>query len=348
MMRLHRPELGLQPVRSRQRQPLRGGVHHNANAIAADILAAKRPDRAAAALAGGRRRGRPAAKRAMTSHDYVGALTTAEASVQTVLEVRPGPRRCRRGIRTAGRCCRSRNRGRTAASSATPPSTRIGPARSARSRRDAPTERGPDEALARPAAHERVRCPAARPAVHVTMPLARVRRHSRRTSSRRGPRAPTGSSRRRAIRSTARSSSRRAPAARGRALRGRLRQRRPRRPPRARRARHQHARRAHPRDGGADDRAPARSRPPRRRGRPARPPRRPWSFAPTFMLGRGLDGKTLGIVGFGRIGREVARLAEAFGMRVVQSRLAGGSLDGAARRGRRRHASIAAQAETRP
>ena len=45
----------------------------------------------------------------------------------------------------------------------------------------------------------------------------------------------------------------------------------------------------------------------------------PWNFAPTFMLGRGLDGLTLGIVGFGRIGQEVGRLAEAFGMRVVQS-----------------------------
>jgi lactate dehydrogenase-like 2-hydroxyacid dehydrogenase len=45
----------------------------------------------------------------------------------------------------------------------------------------------------------------------------------------------------------------------------------------------------------------------------------PWSFAPTFMLGSGLDGKTLGIVGLGRIGREVARLGEAFGMRVTSS-----------------------------
>jgi lactate dehydrogenase-like 2-hydroxyacid dehydrogenase len=32
------------------------------------------------------------------------------------------------------------------------------------------------------------------------------------------------------------------------------------------------------------------------------------------MLGRGLAGRTLGIVGAGRIGREVARLAEALGM----------------------------------
>jgi glyoxylate reductase len=43
----------------------------------------------------------------------------------------------------------------------------------------------------------------------------------------------------------------------------------------------------------------------------------PWSWAPTFMLGRGLSGKTLGIVGLGRIGRAVALLAEGFGMRVA-------------------------------
>ena len=48
-----------------------------------------------------------------------------------------------------------------------------------------------------------------------------------------------------------------------------------------------------------------------------------WALAPTFMLGEGLAGKTLGIVGLGRIGREVARLAEAFGMRVVQTRGSG-------------------------
>jgi glyoxylate reductase len=45
----------------------------------------------------------------------------------------------------------------------------------------------------------------------------------------------------------------------------------------------------------------------------------PWGFAPTFMLGTGLAGRTLGIVGRGRIGSEVARLGEAFGMRVVHS-----------------------------
>lgn len=45
--------------------------------------------------------------------------------------------------------------------------------------------------------------------------------------------------------------------------------------------------------------------------------RQPWILAPGFMLGSGLGGRTLGIVGLGRIGRDVARLAEAFGMTVV-------------------------------
>jgi glyoxylate reductase len=45
--------------------------------------------------------------------------------------------------------------------------------------------------------------------------------------------------------------------------------------------------------------------------------RAPWSFSLEFMLGEGLDGKTLGIVGPGRIGRETARLAEAFGARAI-------------------------------
>jgi glyoxylate reductase len=51
---------------------------------------------------------------------------------------------------------------------------------------------------------------------------------------------------------------------------------------------------------------------------------KPWGFAPTFMLGEGLDGKTLGVVGMGRIGSEVARFAEALGMRVVHSSRSGG------------------------
>ena len=47
--------------------------------------------------------------------------------------------------------------------------------------------------------------------------------------------------------------------------------------------------------------------------------REPWAWAPTFMLGHGLAGRTLGIVGLGHIGREVARLAVALGMKVVHS-----------------------------
>ena len=42
-----------------------------------------------------------------------------------------------------------------------------------------------------------------------------------------------------------------------------------------------------------------------------------WQPSPTFMLGEGLDGKTLGVVGAGRIGRETARLGTALGMQVV-------------------------------
>lgn len=49
-----------------------------------------------------------------------------------------------------------------------------------------------------------------------------------------------------------------------------------------------------------------------------------WQWAPTFMLGSGLAGRTLGVVGRGRIGGEVARLAEAFGMRVVHASRRGG------------------------
>jgi len=39
----------------------------------------------------------------------------------------------------------------------------------------------------------------------------------------------------------------------------------------------------------------------------------PWQFTLEFMLGESLEGKVLGIVGAWRIGRETARLAEAFG-----------------------------------
>lgn len=43
----------------------------------------------------------------------------------------------------------------------------------------------------------------------------------------------------------------------------------------------------------------------------------PWHFDLGFMLGRGLQGKTLGIVGLGQIGQAVARRARAFGMSIT-------------------------------
>jgi glyoxylate reductase len=45
--------------------------------------------------------------------------------------------------------------------------------------------------------------------------------------------------------------------------------------------------------------------------------RDPWRFSLEFMLGESLDGKVLGVVGPGRIGRETARLAEAFGATTI-------------------------------
>jgi glyoxylate reductase len=53
-----------------------------------------------------------------------------------------------------------------------------------------------------------------------------------------------------------------------------------------------------------------------------------WIWAPNLMLGRGLGGLTLGLVGHGRIGQAVERLALAHGMHVVwTSRGRGQSLD---------------------
>ena len=43
------------------------------------------------------------------------------------------------------------------------------------------------------------------------------------------------------------------------------------------------------------------------------------TWGPNFMLGADLAGATLGIVGFGRIGRAVARRASGFGMRIIFS-----------------------------
>lgn len=44
--------------------------------------------------------------------------------------------------------------------------------------------------------------------------------------------------------------------------------------------------------------------------------RTPWQWRPDFFLGAGLQGRRLGIVGMGRIGRAVARRAMAFGLTV--------------------------------
>jgi glyoxylate reductase len=52
-----------------------------------------------------------------------------------------------------------------------------------------------------------------------------------------------------------------------------------------------------------------------------------WIWAPTFMLGTTLRGRVLGIVGLGRIGREVARLAQAFGMEVIYTSRSGPQKD---------------------
>ena len=43
----------------------------------------------------------------------------------------------------------------------------------------------------------------------------------------------------------------------------------------------------------------------------------PWAWSIDFMLGRDLRGKTLGIIGYGAIGRAVAERARAFGMDVI-------------------------------
>jgi glyoxylate reductase len=42
-----------------------------------------------------------------------------------------------------------------------------------------------------------------------------------------------------------------------------------------------------------------------------------WIWGPEMMLGQDIHGKTLGVVGFGRIGQSVARRAQGFGMKVV-------------------------------
>jgi glyoxylate reductase len=49
----------------------------------------------------------------------------------------------------------------------------------------------------------------------------------------------------------------------------------------------------------------------------------PWTWAPTFMVGHGLRGRMLGVVGFGRIGRDVARLGRLHGMSVAYTNRSG-------------------------
>jgi len=44
---------------------------------------------------------------------------------------------------------------------------------------------------------------------------------------------------------------------------------------------------------------------------------RPWIWGPLMMLGQDVHHKTIGIVGFGRIGQAVARRAKGFGMDVI-------------------------------
>ncbi len=45
----------------------------------------------------------------------------------------------------------------------------------------------------------------------------------------------------------------------------------------------------------------------------------PWVWSMFYMLGTGIQGKRLGVVGFGKIGQATARRARAFGMEVVYS-----------------------------
>lgn len=43
----------------------------------------------------------------------------------------------------------------------------------------------------------------------------------------------------------------------------------------------------------------------------------PFSWTPTIVIGNNLQGKTLGIIGFGRIGQLVAKMAQAFDMPII-------------------------------
>ena len=66
--------------------------------------------------------------------------------------------------------------------------------------------------------------------------------------------------------------------------------------------------------------------------------RRRWSRSPFFMLAsfpvREVAGKTLGVVGYGHIGRRVAQVARAFGMKVLVARMPGRTYTAAQAKGR--------------
>jgi glyoxylate reductase len=62
----------------------------------------------------------------------------------------------------------------------------------------------------------------------------------------------------------------------------------------------------------------------------------PWKWGMFYLLGTGLQGKTLGVVGMGAIGVAVARRARAFGMNVIYQSLFELSSEAAAELGARR------------
>ena len=71
------------------------------------------------------------------------------------------------------------------------------------------------------------------------------------------------------------------------------------------------------------------------------------AWQPDMLLGADVHGATLGIVGYGRIGKAVARRAEGFEMNVIHAGRAGGApLERAARAIGFRHPPRAADAET--